>query len=76
MAEIAMEEIDSGGIFSVGHDPETNTGRVRFRGKNGEATSLYEYQNCTAEEADSIKLGGYSTFAALWKFGKPYSRIE
>lgn len=76
MAEIEMEEVDSTGLYAIGFDPETSIGRARFRDKRGNPTSLYEYQGCTQEEADAIKSGGYSTFSALWKYAKQYSRIE
>ncbi|WP_429562079.1 KTSC domain-containing protein [Paraburkholderia sp. MM6662-R1] len=42
-----MDSVESSQIHSIGYDSATNTLAVRFKGKNGEPTSLYHYANVT-----------------------------
>jgi hypothetical protein len=68
-----MQQVTSSQIAAVGFNPATNQGRVEFI-KNG---SLYEYDNCTQEEADSI-INAPSVgiaFGNVWKGVKSYRRI-
>ena len=73
-----MIAVDSSQLESVGQDPETGKGMVRFLGKGGRPGSLYEYDDTTPEEAKAI-IDADSPgrqFAATWKYGKTYRKIE
>jgi len=64
-------------ISAVGFNATTSQGRVEFI-KNG---SLYEYDSCTAAEAEQIQNGAIGgsvgiTFGNLWKGTKPFRRIS
>lgn len=53
MTAIAMVEVQSSQIHSIGHDPETNTLAIRFYrgfGRDQRPGSLYHYGNFKAEE--------------------------
>jgi hypothetical protein len=69
-----MVPVSSSQIESVGFNPETSQGKVRFL-KNG---SAYLYEACTQEEADTIinapSVG--QMFASLWKGTKSFQRVS
>ena len=44
-----MQPVESGAIAELGHDPASNTLRVKF--KNG---GVYEYHNVTAEKHQAL----------------------
>ena len=78
---IQMVLVESSQIHSIGHDPATNTLAIRFKGKDGQPTSLYHYRNFTANDyrdfrfADSIGSHFYKHIKpAVLEF--PYTRIE
>lgn len=78
---IQMVLVESSQIHSIGHDPETKTLAIRFKGKDGKPTSLYHYRNFTANNyrefrfADSIGSHFYKHIKpAVLEF--PYTRIE
>lgn len=52
---IAMDEISSSQIHSIGHDAETQTLAVRFKAKGGGLGSLYHYSGVSQEEFDAFK---------------------
>lgn len=67
--EIAMIEVSSSQIHSIGHDATSNTLAIRFKGKAG-AGSLYHYANFTAAEFEAFK-NAESIGAHFGKFIKP-----
>jgi len=52
---IAMVEVQSSQIHSIGHDPNTSTLAIRFKNYKGEATSLYHYSNVTAADFEAFR---------------------
>lgn len=55
---IALTDVDSSQIHSIGHDPQTNTLAVCFKRGTGAARgagSIYHYSNFTAEEFEAFK---------------------
>lgn len=72
-----MTEVSNSQIAAVGFNPTTSQGRVIFSDK-GRGPTTYEYDNCTAEEFDSIvnapSVG--IAFGETWKGSKPYRRIS
>ncbi len=53
--EIAMQEVESSQIHSIGHDPQTNTLAIQFKSPRGEVVSMYHYDNFTAEQFAAFK---------------------
>lgn len=48
---IALQEVTSSQIHSIGHDAESNTLAIRFRDRrSNQPTSLYHYSNFTADD--------------------------
>lgn len=80
MAEATFEMIpvNSTQIESIGFSAETNQGRARFIAKGNFAGALYEYDDCTQEEANAIinAPSPKTAFDQIWKGIKPYRRIE
>lgn len=84
MAIVALQEVTSSQIHSIGYDPETQTLAIRFfrgYGRDQVPGSLYHYANVTAEDfaafRDAESLGKH--------FGKnikpfpdkyPYQKID
>lgn len=55
---IALQDVQSSQIHSIGHDPETKTLAIRFYrgyGRDQKPGSLYHYQNVTAEEFEAFR---------------------
>lgn len=52
---IDMQTVESKQIHAIGHDAESNTLAIRFKNWKGEVTSLYHYENFTAEEFQAFK---------------------
>lgn len=76
-----MQPVESSQIAAIGHDAETNTLAVRFKNWKGVPTSLYHYQNFTAEDFEAFKSaeslgkhfgGQIKPFADKY----PYTKIE
>ena len=69
---------NSSQIKRVGFDAETSHGYCGFLDRrSGEESSVYEYDDCTREEADAI-INAESVgraFAATWKYGKAYRKL-
>lgn len=55
MRAIALQDVQSSQIHSIGHDAETNTLAIRFKSWKGEPTSLYHYQNVSAAEFEALR---------------------
>jgi hypothetical protein len=68
---IAMDSVESSQIHSIGHDAATNTLAIRFKGKEGEPTSLYHYSSFTAEDFAAFK-GAESIGSHFYKNIKPF----
>jgi hypothetical protein len=47
---IPLTPVESSQIHSIGHDADSNTLAIRFKNSKGEASSLYHYNNFTAED--------------------------
>ena len=50
---IALQDVESNQIHSIGHDPKTNTLAIRFTSRRGGQAgpgSLYHYSNFTADD--------------------------
>ena len=81
MTTIAMDEVSSSQIHSIGHDAESSTLAVRFKGKDGAPAGLYHYSNFTADDFSAFK-GAESIGSHFYKQIKPhkdkypYVRIE
>jgi hypothetical protein len=76
-----MTPVSSSQIAAVGFNAETSQGRIEFVAKGSRGPSLYEYDDCTAEEAAQIISGAIGgsvgvTFGTLWKNVKPFRRIS
>lgn len=69
MPQIAMQEVESSQIHSIGHDAASNTLAIRFKSKVG-AGSLYHYANFPAAEFEAFK-NAESIGAHFGKFIKP-----
>lgn len=78
---IAMDEIVSSQIHSIGHDASSNTLAICFKGKDGGPGSVYHYGNFTADDFEAFK-GAESVGSFFYKHIKPakdkypYSKIE
>lgn len=54
---IALQDVQSSQIHSIGHDPETSTLAIRFYrgyGREQRPGALYHYQNVTADEFEAF----------------------
>lgn len=58
-----MKKVDSSQIAEIGHDPDTNTLAIRFKGVGGPG-GLYHYPNVTAEK--------FKAFSAAKSLGKHF----
>ena len=79
--DFTMTSVSSSQIASVGFNPKTSQGRVEFLAKGNRGPSLYEYENCTQDEATQIINGAIGgsvgiTFGQLWKGTKNFRRIS
>lgn len=52
---IAMDAVDSSQIAAIGHDAESNTLAIQFKNWKGEPSSVYHYENFTAEQFSEFK---------------------
>lgn len=71
---IAMDEVDSSQIHSLGYDADSKTLAIRFRDRMSDApAALYHYANVPAEEfsafRDAASIGSY-----FGKHIKPYDK--
>jgi hypothetical protein len=71
---IAMDEVESSQIHSLGYDAASTTLAIRFKDRTtGAPTSLYHYANVPVEEfnalRDAASIGSY-----FGKHIKPYDR--
>lgn len=78
---IEMHDIESSQIAQVGHDAETNTLAIRFKNWKGVPTSLYHYQNFTADDFAAFMAAeskGKHFGAHIKPFAEkyPYKKIE
>lgn len=71
-AVIAMDEIVSSQLHSIGHHPESSTLAIRFKAKDGSPAALYHYANVTAEEFAAFK-GAESIGSHFYKNIKPFA---
>lgn len=69
--QIPMQEVESSRIHSIGHDAQTNTLAIRFRGKKG-PTSLYHYAEFTAANFEAMK-NAESIGSHFYRYIKPFA---
>ena len=55
MPIIALQDVESSQIAAIGHDSEHNVLAIRFKNWKGNQTSLYHYQNFTAEDFEAFR---------------------
>lgn len=67
---IAMQEVESSQIHSIGHDVDTLTLAIRFKTKDGEPAALYHYANVTEADAQALR-GAASIGSYFYKHIKP-----
>jgi RPA family protein len=67
-----MQDVSSGNLNQVGFDPDLKKIRIVFN-----SGAVYEYSNCSQEEADQIIAAASpnDAFNALLRGVKPYQRI-
>jgi hypothetical protein len=68
---IAMNPVDSSQIHGIGHDADSQTLAIRFRGKDGTPAALYHYGNFTADDFSAFK-GAESIGSHFHKHIKPH----
>ena len=76
-----MQPVESSQSAAIGHDAETNTLAIRFKNWKGVPTSLYQYQNFTAEDFAAFRDAeskGKHFGAHIKPFAEkyPYTKIE
>jgi hypothetical protein len=78
---IPLTDVESKQIAAIGYDADTQTLAVRFKNWKGEVTSLYHYDNVTAEDFAALQAaeskGGHfnkviKADPARW----PYRKVE
>lgn len=69
-----MKKVESSQIHSIGHDAETATLAIRFRGNDGNPTSLYYYGHFTEDEFEKF-LNADSIGSHFYKHIKPYDHM-
>lgn len=52
---IPLHPVESSQINAIGHDAETNTLAIQFKGWKGEVGATYHYANFTAEDFEAFK---------------------
>ncbi|WP_423196758.1 KTSC domain-containing protein [Cupriavidus sp. H19C3] len=71
---IALQEVDSSQIHSIGYDAASQTLAIRFRDrKTDQPTSLYHYSNFTAEDFAAFEQAE-SKGSHFGKHIKPYDK--
>jgi len=78
---IALQDVESRQIAAIGHDDASHTLAVRFKSWKGEATSLYHYDNVTAEDyaalqAAESKGGHFNKVIKADPVRWPYRKVE
>ncbi|CBJ38289.1 conserved protein of unknown function [Ralstonia solanacearum CMR15] len=78
---INMQPVESSQIHAIGHDAATNTLAIRFKNWKGEVTSLYHYQNFTAEDFEAFRTAEsigrhFGAFIKPFDLKHPYKQIE
>jgi hypothetical protein len=68
---IAMDEVESSQIHSIGHDAEIEKLAIRFKNKDGKPTSLYHYSNVPVSVFDELR-NAESIGSHFYKHIKPY----
>lgn len=72
--KIAMQEVESSQIHSIGHDAETGTLAIRFRDfKSKGPSSLHHYSNFTAADFEAFS-DAESTGSHFKQHIKPYDK--
>lgn len=69
---IPLQPVESSQINAIGHDAETNTLAIQFKGWKGEIGATYHYANFTAEDFEAFK-GAESIGRHFGKAIKPFA---
>ncbi|MGX6999862.1 KTSC domain-containing protein [Caballeronia sp. KNU42] len=69
---IAMDEIVSSQLHSIGHHPESSTLAIRFKAKDGSPAALYHYANVSDEDFAAFK-GAESIGSHFYRNIKPHA---
>jgi hypothetical protein len=78
---IPLIDVESRQIAAIGHDAATQTLAVRFKNWKGENTSLYHYDNVTADDyaalqAAESKGGHFNKVIKADPVRWPYRKVE
>jgi hypothetical protein len=78
---IELVDVESRQIAAIGHDAASQTLAVRFKNWKGEITSLYHYDNVTAEDfaalqAAESKGGHFNKVIKADPVRWPYRKVE
>jgi len=76
-----MQAVESSQIAAIGHDPIHNVLAIRFKNWKGEPTSVYHYQNFTAEDFAAFQMAEskgrhFGQFIKNETTKYPYQRIR
>lgn len=63
---IPLQDVESSQISAIGHDPETNTLAIQFKGWKGEVGATYHYANFPADD--------FAAFKAAESLGRHFGR--
>ena len=63
---IPLQPVESSQINAIGHDAETSTLAIQFKGWKGEIGATYHYANFTAED--------FATFKAAESLGRHFGK--
>lgn len=69
---IPLNPVESSQIAAIGHDPETSTLAIQFKGKGDAPGSVYHYQNFDAEQFRALS-GAESIGSHFYQHIKPAS---
>lgn len=69
---IALTPVESSQLAAIGHDPETGTLAIQFKGRGDAPGSIYHYENFTAEQFEQFK-NAESVGSHFYKNIKPFA---
>ncbi len=70
--DIKLNAVESSQIAAIGHDPDTSTLAIQFKGKGDAPGSVYHYQNFDAEQFRELS-GAPSIGSHFYKHIKPHT---
>ncbi len=69
---IPLNQVESSQIAAIGHDPETSTLAIQFKGKGDAPGSVYHYQNVNSDQF-RLFAGAESIGSHFYKHIKPFA---